>query len=53
MAFFDSIGKPDVQKLENRQDISGLIKALKYKDHKVRDAAEQALIKIGSPAVEP
>jgi len=53
MTFFDSIGKPDVQKLEIRQDISGLLKALKHKDHKIRDAAEQALIRIGAPAVEP
>lgn len=42
---------PDVEQLEQAQDVKGLIKALTYNDPKVSDAAAKALIKIGEPAV--
>ncbi|MHC1781419.1 MAG: HEAT repeat domain-containing protein [Anaerolineaceae bacterium] len=52
MAIFDSIGKPNIEKLEARQDLLGLIKALAHKDRDVKNAATEALVRIGAPAVE-
>ncbi len=47
-------GPPNVEKMQARRDVQGLIKVLGYKkDDKVRQAAAEALVKIGAPAVEP
>ena len=47
-------GPPNVEKMKARRDVNGLIKALRYrKDKGVRQAAAEALVKIGAPAVEP
>ncbi len=47
-------GPPNVEKMQARRDVQGLIKVLGYKkDDKVRQAAVEALVKIGAPAVEP
>ena len=47
-------GPPNIEKLKARQDIKGLIKALGYKkDGTIRQAAAEALVRIGAPAVEP
>jgi len=48
MGFFG----PNVEKMEKKNDVNGLIKALKHKDSDVRDRAEKALVRIGKPAVE-
>ena len=49
MGFF----KPNIEKMLNRQDVEGLIKALKHKDFEVRKRAADALSKIGdAKAVE-
>jgi HEAT repeat protein len=46
-------GPPNVEKMKARRDVNGLIKALRYrKDKGVRQAAAEALVKIGAPAVE-
>lgn len=45
---------PNIGKLKERQDVGGLIKALGYEsDSAVRQAAADALVEIGEPAVEP
>lgn len=48
-------GPPNVEKMKARGNVKGLIRALRYrKDAKVREAAAEALEKIGDPrAVEP
>ena len=49
MGFF----KPNIEKMLTRQDVEGLIKALKHKDFEVRKGAADALGKIGgTKAVE-
>jgi len=48
MGFFG----PNVEKMEKKNDVNGLIKALKHKDSDVQDRAEKALVRIGKPAVE-
>lgn len=46
--------KPDIEKMERKGDVEGLIKALKHEDSDVRREAEEALGRIGGPiAVEP
>ena len=46
-------GPPNVEKLKEKSNIKGLIKALGYeKDDGVRDEAAEALKQIGNPAVE-
>ncbi|MCK4736590.1 MAG: HEAT repeat domain-containing protein [Methanophagales archaeon] len=54
MGIFD-LFKPDVEKLEKKKDVQGLIKALQYKkDRDVRGAAAKALGNIRDKrAVEP
>src|ERR1039458_9290709 len=42
---------PNVEKMQAKRDIEGLIKALGHR--KVREAAADALVKIGEPAVKP
>ncbi|OGO33974.1 MAG: hypothetical protein A2Z16_15960 [Chloroflexi bacterium RBG_16_54_18] len=49
MRFFN----PNVQKMLEKQDVRGLIKALTDADPKLSAEASDALVKIGSPAVEP
>lgn len=47
MGIFDKFFKPNIEKLEERRDVKGLIKAIKYKDEDVREKAADALFKIG------
>lgn len=49
------LGRPNIEKMENKKDIEGLIKALNYKkDDDVRKTAASVLGKIGhARAVEP
>jgi len=50
MGFF----KPNIEKMRTRQDVEGLIKALKHKDFEVRKNATDALGEIGDVrAIEP
>jgi len=45
---------PNIEKLKDKQDIEGLIKALEYgRDSEVWWAALEALVEIGEPSVEP
>lgn len=45
---------PNIDKLKDKQDIEGLIKALEYgTDSDIRQDAIGALIEIGKPAIEP
>jgi len=54
MSFLQSLFKPNVEKLKAKGDVKGLVKALEYyKDSKVRPEAADALVKLGTPAVEP
>ena len=47
-------GPPDVDKLKAKGDVPGLIKALGYeRDSGVRGRAADALVQLGSGAVEP
>ena len=46
-------GKPNVEALQAKQDVKGLIRALPSHDGNVHDAAAKALGEIGPPAVEP
>ena len=44
----------DVETMENKGDVEGLIRVLKHtRSGKVRNAAEKALSRMGEPAVEP
>jgi hypothetical protein len=54
MGLFGLFGPPNVEMMKAKGDIKGLIKALGYQkgDH-VREAAADALVQIGAPAVEP
>ena len=53
MGLFD-LFKPNVEKLEAKQDVEGLINALRHKDEHVQRKAAKALGKIGDKrAVEP
>lgn len=45
--------KPNIQKLQERQDIPGLVKALTYTELEVRQASMAALIQVGMQAGEP
>ena len=54
LSIFKKMTTPKVETLKARKDIKGLIKALRYrKDKGVRQAAAEALVKIGALAVEP
>lgn len=55
MPFFGLFGPPDVEKLKEKENIQGLIKALKYEDSSdIRRDAALALGDLGDPqAVEP
>ncbi|MGA2436258.1 MAG: HEAT repeat domain-containing protein [Bryobacteraceae bacterium] len=47
-------GSPNVDKMKAKGDVDGLMKALHYQeDYGVREAAADALVKIGTPTVEP
>lgn len=46
-------GPPNVQKLLEKGDVQGLIKALHYKDNNIRVSASNALGMIGAPGVLP
>lgn len=45
--------KPNVERMEKKRDVRGLIKALRHKDVEVREPAAKALVMIGGVAVEP
>jgi len=47
MGIFGRLFKPNVQRMEKKRDVEGLIKALKYEDSIVRLRAVRALGKIG------
>jgi len=47
------VGRPDIEEMENRRDIEGLMKAMHYPDAGVILGAQKALARIGAPAVEP
>jgi HEAT repeat protein len=54
MRLFTGRFKPDVQKLEAKRDVAGLIDALGFpRDETVRDTAIQALVRIGAEAIGP
>ena len=55
MAFFGLFGEPDIERLERKNDVDGLIRALQYKKSiGVRSAAARALGDLGDArAVEP
>jgi len=54
MGIFDLFkGKPDIEKMKERKDVSGLINVLKDVDSDVRLDAALALGEIEEPAVEP
>lgn len=60
MSFFDRFfGAPDIQKLKQRTDVQGLLRALEYspksrdEGHRVRRGAIEALAEIGEPALQP
>ena len=42
MGIFDKLSKPNVEKMEAKKDVKGLIKALRYEDRDVRRAAVYA-----------
>jgi HEAT repeat protein len=44
--------KPSVNKMSEENNIAGLIKALDDRDKNVRNSAREALVKIGTPALE-
>lgn len=47
-------GLPNIERLEAKKNVKELIKALSYhKDDTIRQAATEALVRIGAPAVEP
>lgn len=46
-------GSPNIDGLKVKGDIQGLVKASLHRDAQVRQAAVEALVKIGAPAVEP
>jgi len=45
--------KPNVEKMEKRNDIDGLIKALGYNNVDVQKRAAEALGRLGEPAIDP
>jgi HEAT repeat protein len=49
MGFF----KPNIEKMEAKKDVRGIIEVLKDKNEHVRNSAVEALAKIGEPAVGP
>jgi HEAT repeat protein len=54
MRFLAGLSKPNIDKLQSRRNIKGLIKALHYKEPAVRQATAEALGNIGDGgAVEP
>ena len=46
------MGKPDIEKMERKRDIKGLVKALGYGTTSISKEAKDALGRIGSPAVK-
>jgi len=54
MGFLRGRGKtPDVEKLKEKKDFKGLIKALRNKKTQVQETAAEALAEMGEEAVEP
>ena len=53
MGIFDKLSKPNVEKMEAKKDVKGLIKALRHEEQDIRRAAVYALGEIGdAQAVE-
>jgi len=54
MSLFDIFSRPKISRLKAKADIQGMIQALGYqKDYEIQEQAYQALIELGSDAVEP
>jgi HEAT repeat protein len=54
MGIFGTFFKPNIAKLEKKNDVEGLIRALEYEDNDVRKAAAKSLENIGDTrALEP
>ncbi len=53
MAFLGLFGSPNIEKLSEKRDVNGLIKALNYKDESIRSEAVSALAKIGDKSAVP
>ncbi len=53
MGFFKNLLKPNIVRLAEKKDINGLISALHNSDWHVRSDAQNALVEIGDPAVDP
>ena len=47
MGFFELLFKPNIEKLKNKKDIKGLLKALNNRDLNIRKEAAIALVEIG------
>ena len=47
------LSEPNIEKMEKKRDVEGLMEALKHKDSRVRYSVAVALGRIGKPAVEP
>jgi HEAT repeat protein len=52
MSFFSSVFSPNIDKLEQAKDLTKLIKCLGSKDIKLREKAQEALARMGEPAVD-
>jgi HEAT repeat protein len=46
-------GKPNIEKMKQKQDVKGLCKALGHKDKEVKEQAVTALVEMRETAVEP
>ncbi|MBV6394406.1 MAG: hypothetical protein KPEEDBHJ_03661 [Anaerolineales bacterium] len=53
LSVIERITRPNVEYLEKSQDITGLINAMYHRNLGVRNDAKEALIRIGTPAVNP
>ncbi|MDH5362206.1 MAG: HEAT repeat domain-containing protein, partial [Aigarchaeota archaeon] len=45
--------RPNIEKMEKKRDLKGLIRALDHKDSVIKSRAVDALVRIGTPAVGP
>ncbi|WP_321421619.1 HEAT repeat domain-containing protein [uncultured Methanobacterium sp.] len=49
MGFFDRFTKPDIEKLEEKNDVEGLVKSLEYNNPLINVKAAKALVKFENP----
>jgi len=52
-SLIEKLTRPNIDRLEKSQDITGLINAMYHRNIDVRNAAKEALIQIGAPSVDP